>query len=91
MPKPTRTDVNNAVLRERLDELVERHGGVRAVGRVFGVTGAYISRLRSGEMIWPNDSLLKKMGLRRTVIYWRLDEPQLKESALRRSEDLGKP
>jgi hypothetical protein len=78
--KPNRTQVNNAVLRQRLDELVERHGGVRAVGRVFGVTGAYISRLRSGEKIWPDDSLLKKMGLRRTVIYWRLDEPQLRDT-----------
>jgi hypothetical protein len=80
MAKPNRTQVNNAVLRQRLDELVERHGGVRAVGRVLGVSGAYISRLRRGEKVWPEDGLLKKLRLRRTVIYWRLDEPQLRDS-----------
>lgn len=79
MSRPTRTQVNNLVLQERLNELVKQHGGVRAVGRVFGVTGAYISRLRSGEKVWPDDKLLRKMGVYRTVIYWRLSEPQTQE------------
>lgn len=67
-----RTEVNNLELKEAIAELVERHGGVRAAARVLKISGAYLSRLNRGEKIWPDDKVLKKLGVRRTVIYWRL-------------------
>lgn len=69
-----RTKINNLALTQRLDQLVERYGGVRATARVLGVTAAYISRLRRGEKMWPDDKILKKLKVQRTVIYWTLDE-----------------
>jgi hypothetical protein len=49
--------------------LVERHGGVRAAARVIKVNYAYLSRLRSGEKTNPTDAVLRKLGLRKIVVY----------------------
>lgn len=55
------------MLRQRIIELTEQHGSLRAAARVLGVTAGYLCRLRDGEKTNPSDALLKKMKLRRIV------------------------
>jgi hypothetical protein len=40
-------------LQERIEQLVERHGSLRAVARVTEIDAGYLSRLRSGEKANP--------------------------------------
>ena len=54
---------------ERIAQLIERHGTLRAVARVLDVNASYLSRLASGEKDAPSDLLLKRMGLKRVVTY----------------------
>ena len=56
-------------LRERIEELIARHGSLRAAGRVLQIDPAYLSRLRSGEKNDPSDEVVRKLGLRRVVTY----------------------
>ena len=56
-------------LEEHLNQLVERHGSIRAVGRVTGVDYSYLSRLLGGERSEPGPDVLQKLGLKRHVIY----------------------
>jgi hypothetical protein len=56
---------------QRGKELIERHGGLRAAARVLEVDASYLSRLKSGEKDDPSDSMVRKLGLQRTVIYER--------------------
>jgi len=73
------TDINSACLRDAVHVVIAKHGGVRPAARVLQVTAAYLSRLNRGHKVWPNDRLLRKLGVRRSVIYWKLGEPQLPE------------
>jgi hypothetical protein len=57
------------MLRERIDDLAEKHGSLRAAARVLQVDPGYLSRLRAGEKEWPSDELLRKLKLRRIVLY----------------------
>ena len=70
------TNTNAVVLQDVLKQKIQQHGGVRAAARVLGISAPYLSRLARGEKIWPEDKLLKKLKVRRSVIYWRLGEPQ---------------
>ncbi len=56
---------------QRIDELVTRHGSLRAVARVLAVDAGYLSRLHSGEKAAPSGKLLRRMGLRQRVVYER--------------------
>lgn len=56
-------------LSQCIDELVERHGSLRAVARVSGQDIAYLSRLRSGEKTAPGKRVLKSLGIKRIVLY----------------------
>lgn len=58
-------------LRERIDELVERHGTLRATARVLMTDCGYLHRLRAGEKTEPGDPLLRRMGLREVRTYER--------------------
>lgn len=58
-------------LTERIAELVEQHGSLRAAARVLDVDPGYLSRLSSGAKDEPSDTLLRRMGLRRVVSYER--------------------
>lgn len=71
------TNLNAACLQDAVREVIEKHGGVRPAARVLKVSPAYLSRLSRGAKIWPGDALLKKLRVRRSVIYWKLGEPQL--------------
>lgn len=59
-------------LAERIDELIERHGSLRAVARVTEIDAGYLSRLRSGEKAAPQKDKLRRLGLRRVVSYERI-------------------
>ena len=54
-------------LQHRIQELVERHGSVRAAARVVEIDPAYLYRLSTGEKDEPSDNVLRKLKLRRTV------------------------
>ena len=56
-------------LAERINELMLTHGSLRAVARATGVDVAYLSRLRSGVKLNPEDAVLSSLGLRRVVSY----------------------
>ena len=40
-------------LQDRIDELVQQHGSLRAVARVTEIDVGYLSRLRTGEKVNP--------------------------------------
>jgi transcriptional regulator with XRE-family HTH domain len=56
-------------LQERIEQLVERHGSLRAVARVTEIDAGYLSRLRSGEKANPEKDKLRRLGVRRVVTY----------------------
>lgn len=59
------------MLRQRIAELIEQHGSLRAAARVLMVDPGYLSRLASGEKDDPGEDLLRRMKLRRVVAYER--------------------
>lgn len=67
-PKLRRT-----LLQERIAELIEHHGSLRAAARVVMLDPGYLSRLQSGEKDDPGDTLLRRLKLRRVVTYERAD------------------
>jgi len=56
-------------LSERIGQLVEQHGSLRAAARDVGLDWAYLHRLRSGEKTNPSPETLRKLGLRRVISY----------------------
>lgn len=62
-------------LEQRVKELVERHGSLRAAGRVVQLDPAYLHRLASGEKAAPSKDVLQRLGLRRIVTYEPLKTP----------------
>lgn len=56
-------------LRDRIDELCEKHGSQRAAAAVLKIDHAYLSRLRRGSKVEPSQHVLKKLGLQRVVLY----------------------
>lgn len=64
-------------LQERIDELVQQHGSLRAVARVTEIDAGYLSRLRAGEKVNPEKDKLRRLGLRRVVSYERLKTPNV--------------
>jgi hypothetical protein len=56
-------------LQQRIAELIEQHGSLRAAARVLECDPGYLSRLQSGEKDNPEEWLLRRMKLRRVVTY----------------------
>lgn len=56
---------------DRIDELVEQYGGLRAAARAIDCDVAYLYRLRRSEKSAPSDKVLAKLGLKRVVTYVR--------------------
>jgi hypothetical protein len=56
-------------IQERIAELERQHGGLRKTARVLQVDAAYLYRLKIGEKKNPSAALLRKLGLKRTVVY----------------------
>ena len=61
-----------ASLSERIAELVDQHGSLRAAARVLECDAGYLSRLQSGEKSDPGDTLLRRMGLRQVTAFERI-------------------
>ena len=54
---------------ERIDELIARHGGLRATALAIDVDAGYLSKLRAGKKAKPSGSTLKKLGLKEVITY----------------------
>lgn len=70
-----KTGLAQMTLQERIDQLVQQHGSLRAVARVTEIDAGYLSRLRSGDKMNPEKDKLRRLGLRRVVIYEVLKTP----------------
>jgi hypothetical protein len=57
------------LLQERIAELADRHGSIRAAARVLMVDHTYLYRLYKGEKDDPGPELLRKLKLRRVVSF----------------------
>lgn len=58
-------------IRQRIDELVIQHHGLRCAARAVGLQPSYLSRLRHGHQSNPSPEALKKLGLSRRITYVR--------------------
>lgn len=56
-------------LQERIEQLVAKHGSLRAVSRVAEIDIAYLWRLRNGEKVNPGVDKLRRLGVKRVVSY----------------------
>jgi hypothetical protein len=56
-------------LPERIAQLIEQHGSLRAAALVLQVDTGYLSRLQTGEKSAPGSLLLRRLGLREIVTY----------------------
>lgn len=57
---------------ERILELVQQHGSLRAVARVKQIDAGYLVRLSNGEKVNPSAATLRKLGLKQVVTYQRV-------------------
>jgi transcriptional regulator with XRE-family HTH domain len=64
-----RTTINAILIQDRILALVKKHGGTRAAARVLRVDPSYVSRLCNGGKTNPSDSILKHLGLVRSITY----------------------
>lgn len=60
-------------LSQRIAELSEQHGSLRAAARFLEIDAGYLSRLSSGEKSDPGDALLQRMGLQAVTTYQRIE------------------
>ena len=56
-------------LKERIDELCEKHGSLRKAAKAVDVDFGYLSGLRSGTKTNPSYNTLEKLGLKKVVTY----------------------
>ncbi len=65
----------NVTLKERIKDLVVKHGGLRKAAMALGTTAPYLVRLRTGTALDPGPQLLAAMGLQKIVTYASLGTP----------------
>lgn len=56
-------------LRRRIQELAKQHGSLRAAARALEIDHAYLSRLQDGSKAEPSDAVLRKLGLKKIVLF----------------------
>lgn len=61
----------NTTIADRITELMQQHGGLRAAARAVKLQPSYLSRLRNGHQTNPSPEALRKLGLVRHVTYTR--------------------
>jgi hypothetical protein len=66
-----RSEVLAMSIPERIQELVEQHGSLRAAALVLKCDVGYLSRLLSGAKVNPGLLMLRRLGLRKVVTYER--------------------
>lgn len=54
---------------DRVDEVVNQHGGVRKAARALQIDAAYLLRIGKGEKVNPSAPILRKLGLRKVISY----------------------
>lgn len=54
---------------DRVDALVNQHGGLRKAARALQIDAAYLLRIGRGEKVNPTTPTLRKLGLRKVTIY----------------------
>ena len=59
-------------IRERLDEVIKKYGGVRRAALALDMDTAYFSRLNTGEIQEPKGREFEKLGMKRVVTYKRI-------------------
>lgn len=59
-------------LAERIEELVQQHGSLRAAARAVQMDVGYLWRLRDGEKAKPGAIVLRRLGLKKVVTYERI-------------------
>jgi hypothetical protein len=64
-------DPVRVTLCERVDELVRQHGSLRAAARAVEIDSGYLARLRAGEKRTTSAPMLRRLGLRKVVVYER--------------------
>lgn len=64
-------------LRARIQELAKQHGSLRAAARALEIDPGYLSRLQDGLKLEPSDAVLRKLGLKRIVLYIGRNERML--------------
>jgi hypothetical protein len=57
------------LLQERIIEMAEVHGSLRAAARVLQVDHGYLWRLMRGDKDNPDHTLLRKLGIRKIVTF----------------------
>lgn len=58
-------------LKQRVKELIQQHGTLRAAARAIQIDVSYLSRIEHGEKDNPSDLTLRRMGLREVTTYER--------------------
>jgi hypothetical protein len=56
-------------LQDRVRQLVELHGGLRAAELFTDLDAGYLRRLLDGEKINPKKYVLDRLGVRRVITY----------------------
>ena len=59
---------------ERVAELAAEYGSLSRASTELEIDASYMSRLMAGKKRNPSDEVLRKLGLRRVVVYER-EEP----------------
>ncbi len=57
------------MIADRVRILEVQHGGLRAAAKKIGIDAGYLKRLRDEEKTNPSNETLRKLGLRKEVIY----------------------
>lgn len=76
-------------LKDAVDAVVKRHGGVRAAERATGVDKSFISRLMSGKKVAPSAETLEALGLRAVPLYEVLKSPNTEGKRPAQGTDAG--
>ena len=63
----------SALLASRIKELIVEYNGLRAAARYLRCDPAYLLRLHDGEKVNPGKAILKKLGLKKVVMYVRAE------------------
>ena len=56
-------------LRRRIQEVAKQHGSLRAAARALEIDHGYLSRLQDGGKTDPSDAVLRKLGLKKIVLF----------------------
>lgn len=56
-------------LSERITQLVNQHGSLRAAARVVEIDASYLCRLGRGAKVRPGKKLLRRLGVQQVITY----------------------